>query len=248
VSFLKRWRRARLVQRPFPPAWEKFLPTIPLYPWLSPEEKRELKGHIQVFLSEKKFEGAAGFSVNERVRVTVAGNACLLLLHRESDYFPLMRTVVVYPTLYVARYTRPGPAGTLEEGVEVRAGESWPLGTVVLAWDAVASAGFGLGKRNVVIHEFAHQLDLEDGAMQGVPVLPPDLLELWSRIFFREYTKIASSLAPAPLAYGRGNPAEFFAVAVELFFSDPWSLQSYHPELYALLSRFFRWDTAALVL
>jgi len=248
VSFLKKWRRARLAQRPFPPAWEKFLPTIPLYPWLSPEEKRELKGHIQVFLSEKKFEGAAGFSVNDRVRVTVAGNACLLLLHRESDYFPLMRTVVVYPTLYVARYTRPGPAGTLEEGVEVRAGESWPLGTVVLAWDAVASAGFGLGKRNVVIHEFAHQLDLEDGAMQGVPPLPPDLLEDWSKVFFQEYTRVSSALASTPLAYSRGNPAEFFAVAVELFFSDPWSLRSYHPELYALLSRFFRWDTAALLL
>jgi len=248
VSFLKRWRRARLAQRPFPPAWEKFLPTIPLYPWLSPEEKRELKGHIQVFLSEKKLEGAAGFSVNERVRVTVAGNACLLLLHRESDYFPLMRTVVVYPTLYVARYTRPGPVGTVEEGVEVRAGESWPLGTVVLAWDAVESAGFGPGRRNVVIHEFAHQLDLEDGAMQGVPPLPPDLLEDWPKVFFQEYTRVSSALAPTPLAYGRGNPAELFAVAVELFFSDPWSLRSYHPELYALLSRFFRWDTAALVL
>ena len=247
MSFLKKWRRARLARRPFPKPWEPFLSGVPLYPWLSPEEKGELKGHIQVFLAEKRFEGAAGFSVDDRARVIVAGNACLLLLHREIDYFPLMRTVVVYPTLYVARYTRPGPAGTVEEGVEVRAGESWPLGTVVLAWDAVASAGFGPGKRNVVIHEFAHQLDLEDGAMQGVPPLPPHLWEDWRKVFFREYTRVSSALASTPLAYGRGNPAEFFAVAVELFFSDPWSLQSHHPELYALLSRFFRRDTAALV-
>lgn len=248
MSFLKRWRRGRLAQRPFPLAWEKFLFEIPLYPWLSAEEKRELKGHIQIFLAEKKFEGAAGFSVDDRVRVTVAGNACLLLLHRESDYFPLMRTVVVYPTLYVARYARPGPAGIVEEGMEVRAGESWPLGTVVLAWDAAASAGFGPGARNVVIHEFAHQLDLEDGAMQGVPVLPPDLLDLWPKIFFEEYARVSSSLGPMPLSHGQENPAEFFAAAVELFFSDPWSLRAHHPNLYALLSRFFRQDPAALVL
>jgi Mlc titration factor MtfA (ptsG expression regulator) len=248
VTLFRRQQRARLARRPFPSAWEPFLSGVPLYPWLSAEEKRELKGHIQIFLAEKKFEGAAGFSVDDRVRVTVAGNACLLLLHRETDYFPLMRTVVVYPTLYVARYTRPGPAGVVEEGMEVRAGESWPLGTVVLAWDAVESAGFGPGSRNVVIHEFAHQLDLEDGAMQGVPVLPPDLLDLWPKIFFGEYEKISSFPSTTPLSLGRENPAEFFAMAVELFFADPWSLRAYHPELYALLSRFFRRDPAALVL
>lgn len=229
MSFLRGWRRARLAQRPFPKPWEPLLSGIPLYPWLSAEEKRELKGHIQIFLAEKKFEGAAGFSVDDRVRVVVAGNACLLLLHRATDYFPLMRTVVVYPTLYVARYTRPGPAGTVEEGVEIRAGESWPLGTVVLAWDAVESAGFGPGSRNVVIHEFAHQLDLEDGAMQGVPVLPPDLGEVWAEVFFREYERAGGTL----------SPAEFFAVATELFFSDPWALSD---PLYGLLSRYFQQD------
>ncbi len=159
-----------------------------------------------------------------------------------------MRTVVVYPTLYVARYVRPGPAGVVEEGMEVRAGESWPLGTVVLAWDAVTQAGFSPGARNVVTHEFAHQLDLEDGGMQGVPVLPPELLESWPRIFFSEYSRVSSSLWPTPLALGRENPAEFFAVAVELFFADPWSLKAHHPELYALLSQYFRQDPLSLVL
>lgn len=227
MTFLRRWRRARLLRRPFPKDWEPFLSEVPIYPWLSAEEKHELKGHIQVFVAEKKFEGAAGFAVDDRVRIIVAGNACLLLLHRETDYFPLMRTVVVYPTLYVARYTRPGPAGTVEEGVELRAGESWPLGTVVLAWDAVESAGFGPGGQNVVVHEFSHQLDLEDGAMQGVPVLPPDLAEVWAEVFFREYAQARESL----------SPAEFFAVATELFFSDPWALSD---PLYALLSRYFQ--------
>ncbi|MEM3486015.1 MAG: zinc-dependent peptidase, partial [Candidatus Methanomethyliaceae archaeon] len=162
------------------------------------------------------------------------------------DYFPFLHTVVVYPTLYVARYVRSAPGGVVEEGVEVRAGESWPLGTVVLAWDAVAQAGFSRGARNVVVHEFAHQLDLEDGAMQGAPTLPPELIQPWEEIFFGEYRKICTAPIPTPLACVSGNPAEFFALAVEFFFADPWSLREHHPTLYALLSRYFRLDFAGI--
>lgn len=247
MSFLRGWRRRRLRARPFPRRWQPFLSGIPLLPFLAPSDQRELLGHIQVFLAEKRFEGAAGFTVDERVRLTVAGNACLLLLRRKTDYFPRMRTVVVYPTLYVARYRRPGPGGVVEEGMEVRAGESWPLGTVVLAWDAVLEAGFGPGARNVVVHEFAHQLDLEDGAMQGAPVLPAELREPWQNVVFGEYLRLRASPRPTPLAWGLESPAEFFAVATELFFADPWSLRAYHPELYGLLSRYFGWDPAELV-
>lgn len=230
MSFFR--RRVKLFQRPVPESWLSYLWEIPLWRFLPEADQRELCGHVQVFLAEKKFEAAAGFSLNERVRVMIAGNACLLLLHRKADYFPFMRTVVVYPTLYVARYTRPGPVGTVEEGVEVRAGESWPLGTVVLAWDAVAAAGFGPGQRNVVVHEFAHQLDLEDGAMQGIPVLPPELRSAWAEVFFSEHQA------------GIPSPAEFFAVSVELFFSDPWALS---PTVYALLSRYFCQDPLRFV-
>lgn len=241
MNFLRRRRRQRLRNRPFPRAWLSFLSGVPVFPFLPEQDQRELLGHIQVLLSEKRFEGAAGFQVDDGVRVVIAGNAALLLLHRDTDYFPFLRTVVVYPTLYVARYTRSGPAGIVEEGVEVRAGESWPLGTVVLAWDAVTHAGFGPGARNVVVHEFAHQLDLEDGAMQGVPVLPPELVQPWQEIFFAEYR--SSFSRQTPLAPSLENPAEFFASAAELFFSDPNTLAQYHPNLYALLSRYFRQDT-----
>lgn len=227
--------------QPPPPHWEPFLSGVPIFPFLPPQDQRELMGHIQVFLSEKRFEGAAGLVLDERMRVIIAGNACLLLLHRETDYFPFLRTTVVYPTLYVARYTRRGPGGVVEEGEEVRAGESWPLGTVVLAWDAVTQAGFGPGARNVVVHEFAHQLDLEDGAMQGVPVLPPELLEPWEKIFFGEYQQLAA------LPFAQQSPAEFFAIAVELFFADPGGLQARLPRLYALLSRYFRQNPLELL-
>ncbi len=242
---LRRWRRARLRRQPFPQEWLPYLRGVPLFPFLPPADQTELLGHIRGFLGEKRFEGAAGFSVNDAVRVIVAGNASLLLLHRETEYFPFLRTVVVYPTLYVARYRKPGPAGIVEEGVEVRAGESWPLGTVVLAWDAVLEAGFSPGARNVVVHEFAHQLDLEDGAMQGVPVLPPELRAPWRQVL-DEYRDLWAFPRPTPLALGLENPAEFFAVAVELFFADPWSLKLHHPELYRLLGRYFRLDPAAL--
>lgn len=241
----RRWRRRRLRSRPFPAKWQPFLHQIPVFPFLPPQDQRELLGHIQVFLAEKRFEGATGFSVNDAVRVIVAGNASLLLLHRETEYFPLMRTVVVYPTLYVARYRRPGPGGVVEEGVEVRAGESWPLGTVVLAWDAVLEAGFGPGARNVVVHEFAHQLDLEDGAVQGVPALSPELRGPW-QLLLEEFQNLRMFPRPAPLAAGLENPAEFFAVAVELFFADPWSLKAQHLGIYRLLSQFFQLDPAAL--
>ncbi|MGB9757136.1 MAG: zinc-dependent peptidase [Candidatus Bipolaricaulaceae bacterium] len=247
MSAFRRWRRSRLARRPFPPSWEPLLLRVPIYPWLPPQDQVELRQHIKIFLAEKKFEAAAGFEVDEGVQVVVAANACLLLLHRETDYFPFLRTVVVYPTLYVARYTRPGPAGVVEEGMEVRAGESWPLGTVVLAWDAVLGAGFGPGARNVVVHEFAHQLDLEDGAMQGSPVLPPELLKPWQEIFFAEYERLRASPWPTPLALGLANPAEFFALSVELFFSDPQSLKQHHPALYQLLSRYFHQDSLALL-
>ncbi len=245
MSPLRRWRRKSLHHRPFPAKWQPLLHRIPIFPFLPPPDQRELLGHIQVFLAEKRFEGAAGFSVDDAVRVIVAGNASLLLLHRKTEYFPLMRTVVVYPTLYVARYRRPGPGGIVEEGVEVRAGESWPLGTVVLAWDAVLEVGFSPGARNVVVHEFAHQLDLEDGAMQGVPVLPPELREPW-RQGLEEYRGLRAFPRPTPLALGLENPAEFLAVAMELFFADPWSLGVHHPGIYHLLSRYFRLDPAAL--
>lgn len=247
MSFWRGRRRRKIRSRPFPFRLRPYLLGIPVFPFLPSSDQDELLGHIQVFLAEKKFEGAGGFTVTDQVRVAIAGNASLLLLHRETDYFPFLRTVVVYPTLYVARYTRPGPAGVVEEGMEVRAGESWPLGTVVLAWDAVLGAGFGPGARNVVVHEFAHQLDLEDGAMQGSPVLPPEFLKPWQEIFFAEYERLRASPRPTPLALGLENPAEFFAVSVELFFADPESLRS-HPALYDLLSRYFRQDPLALLL
>lgn len=247
MNFLRDRRRKALKAKAFPEAWEPFLYDAPLFRFLSAEGRKELREHVQVFLAEKRFEGASGFNVTDRVKVTIAGNACLLLLHRKAEYFPFLRTIVVYPTLYVARYTRSGPGGIVEEGVEVRAGESWPLGTVVLAWDAVIKAGFGPGARNVVVHEFAHQLDLEDGAMQGVPVLPWELLPAWEEVFFGEYRRLRASPQPTPLASGLESPAEFFAVAVELFFSDPGSLFQHHPDLYGLLSRYFRQNPVELL-
>lgn len=245
---LKRRRRARLRAQPFPGEWLPFLTRVPLYPFLPPQDQRELEGDVLAFLGEKRFEGAGGFTITDEARVRIAGNACLLLLHRETDFFPTMRTVIVYPNLYRARFSRPGPVG-LEEGVEVRAGESWSLGAVVLAWEAVVEAGLGPGARNVVIHEFAHQLDLEDWAMEGAPALPRHLSPVWAQVFSQEYARLQGAQeADTVLAlHGALNPAEFFAVATECFFTDPEGLRLRHPRLYLALLEYFHQDPAALL-
>src|SRR4051812_43293760 len=121
---LKSWRRRRLRSRPLPPAWRDILERkLPYYKCLPPEDRRELEGHIQVFLAEKYFEGCAGLEMKDEIRVLIAAQACILLLHRDTDYYPGLRTVLVYPESYLARDRAIGPAGVVTEGQVWRRGE-----------------------------------------------------------------------------------------------------------------------------
>src|SRR5262245_63650413 len=140
---------------------------------LSGSDKAELLGHIQVFLAEKRFEGCGGFAITDEVRVTIAAQACLLLLHRRTDYFPNLLSILVYPLTYMAEEKRQVGEHLWEEGTVARLGETGRrMGSLVLAWGAVkhGSADPADGK-NVVLHEFAHQLDFENDAADGVPGL-----------------------------------------------------------------------------
>lgn len=235
--------------REFPPAWTGFLERNFLHHrLLPPGDLRELQGHILVFLREKKFFGGGGFTVTDEMRVTVAAYACLLLLHRDTDYFPRMRTVVIYPTEYLAPFREEDPIGVVVEGYQIRSGEAWQRGPVVLSWEAVLrDSRRARGCRHVVIHEFAHQLDYESGHADGTPAIAGIMpREEWARVMGAEYRRLrrAASLGrPALLdRYGTMGPAEFFAVAVEAFFMCPWELHRRHPELYGTLSSFFRQD------
>jgi len=249
-GFLKRRRRERVRARPFPPEWRAVLERrFPLYERLSPEDRRELEGHVQVFLEEKSFEGAGGLEIRDEIRVLVAAQACVLLLRRDTDYYPRMRSVVVYPAAYLAEH-RSAEGGVVTEGRQTRLGESWSSGAVVLSWSDVRAGARDLRDgHNVVFHEFAHQLDLEDGGVDGVPELEGgSAYRAWARVFAAEYLELRRNARAGRSSvlddYGATEPAEFFAVATEAFFEKPLALRRKHPELYAELAAFYRQDPA----
>jgi Mlc titration factor MtfA (ptsG expression regulator) len=254
----KKQRRAKLRAAPFPAQWSRLLQEhVLLYRRLPEEDRGELQGHIQVFLAEKSFEGCGGLRVTEEMKVCIAAQACLLLLHRETDYYPGLRSILIYPTTYSVETVRHLGAGIMAEGRDVRAGEAWESGAVVLAWDAVVGgAADPEDGYNVVLHEFAHLLDFEDGRTDGAPLLASeepwyrrkDRYQAWARVLGNEYKKLRASVEAGEQTaldeYGATNPAEFFAVATESFFERPREMREGLPELYEELKRFYRQDPA----
>jgi hypothetical protein len=254
----QRQRRNKLRSAPFPPEWRRVIETrCPFYHRLPEADRRELEGHIQVFLAEKKFEGCGGLELSDGIKVCIAAYACLLLLHRDTDYYPGLRTVLVYPSSYVVPTTRHVGSGVMEEGLQTRSGESWREGAVVVAWDVVCS---GMGNPesgdNLVLHEFAHQLDYEDGQADGAPLLACGESPMvqkrryadWSQVMRTEFECLREQVQrgePTLLrAYGATNPAEFFAVATECFFGKPRELRQRHPALYQQLQWYYQQDPA----
>ncbi len=253
-GFFKRRRRKRLRSAPFPPGWLEIIErNVRLYRHLPDADRDELRGLVQIFLAEKHFEGCGGLELTDEIKVTIAASACLLLLHRDTDIYPRLITILVYPSAYVAR-TR-NPIGVLAlEGQAIKLGESWSSGVVILSWDDVLAGASDIRDgRNVVLHEFAHQLDREDGWVDGAPPLEQrSPYVTWARVLGAEYERLqrASRLGRSTVLneYGAKNPAEFFAVATECFFEKPHVLRTRHPELYEELRSFYRQDPAQLQL
>jgi len=251
---IKAWRRRRLAGKPFPEEWRRALErSIPYVRLLTGEERKELERLVAIFLAEKTFEGAGGFEPDDESRVVIAGQACLLLLNRDADVYPRLDTVIVYPAAYVAPGRRRNPDGTVSEGPQVRFGESWKTGAVVLSWDDVrrGAEDFRDG-RNLVLHEFAHQIDSEDGPADGAPPLRGrSNTAVWARVLGREYRALLEDvrrLRPTVIdSYGATNPAEFFAVATETFFERAREMRERSPELYDQLRRFYHQDPAARI-
>jgi Mlc titration factor MtfA (ptsG expression regulator) len=250
VGLLKNRRRRTLRKEPVPDEWRCIVETnVKFFSRLSPPDQLELLGHVQVFLAEKRFEGCAGFTITDEVRVTIASQACLLLLHRQTNYFPRLITMLVYPSIYLAHDDRPVSQHIWKEGVTTRAGETGGrLGSMVLAWDAVkAGAADASDGRNVVFHEFAHQLDFEDYVTDGAPAMPTRAQEVsWAAVMRVEFASLrAADETGIPTlldGYGATNPAEFFAVATEAFFERPKAMRARHPKMYAEMQRFFQQD------
>src|SRR5713101_3745036 len=249
-EFLKQWRRRRLRSRPFPKKWLTLIQRhVVFFRRLSASDRAELLGHIQIFLAEKRFEGCGGFEITDEVRVTIAAQACLLLLHRRTDYFPGLLTILVYPLTYMVEERRQVGEHVWEEGTVSRLGETGRrMGSLVLAWGAVKhGAADPSDAKNVVLHEFAHQLDFENHAADGVPALATSEEQLaWSEVMRTEFASLrAADETGVPTLldiYGARNPAEFFAVSVEAFFERPRGLRARYPKLYEQLRNYFQQD------
>src|SRR5438105_580269 len=249
-GFLKERRRQKLRNRPIPNEWRAILKrNVPVFGRLPLEDQAELLGHIQIFLAEKNFEGCGGLELDEEIRVTIAAQACLLLLHRKTDYFPRLITVLVYPSNYTVEENRPIQEHIWEEGMSHRSGETArQLGSMVLAWDAVKfGAADPSDGQNLVLHEFAHQLDYENYLADGVPALSNRRDQLaWREVMRTEFASLrAAEQTGIPTlldTYGATNPPEFFAVSVEAFFERPIMFRARHPRLYSELQHYFRQD------
>ncbi|HET9418244.1 MAG TPA: M90 family metallopeptidase [Chthoniobacterales bacterium] len=247
LGFLKERRRNELKTKPFPSEWLDIIRRrVAFFARLSKADQAELLGHIQVFLAEKRFEGCAGFEIIDEIRVTIAAQACLLLLHRKTDYFPRLLTILVYTSTYLVDEQRHIEGPIWEEGKMSRLGETGrTMRSMVLAWDAVQSgADDPSDGQNIVLHEFAHQLDYENDAADGAPALATHEQQLsWREVMTTEFASLRAAddtgIPTLLNTYGATNPAEFFAVAVEAFFEQPAALRSTHPRLYKELRRYF---------
>ena len=254
------WRRQRLRRQPFPAAWRAVVrQRVPQVRRLPADLQLQLKRHMQVFLAEKHFVGCGGLVVTDEMRVTVAAQACLLLLNRPAGYFRGLREILIYPGAFVVDRVRADGSGVLQEQRGALAGESWAQGQVVLSWDdTLAGAAVADDGRNVVIHEFAHQLDQEKGHANGAPLLGERRrYARWSQVLGEAFAQLqrrvareaagaadTGGAAPAPLisAYGATDPAEFFAVVSEVFFEQPQQLAAEQPALYREFSGYYRID------
>jgi Mlc titration factor MtfA (ptsG expression regulator) len=211
---------------------------------------RELEGKTRVLLEEKSFEGCAGMDLTDEHRVTIAAYGALLLLHRETDYYPRLDSILVYPSAFHAPVRHPVGEVASIDLEEERIGESWSAGSLVVSWeDVLDDLADPDAAYSVLIHEFAHQLDEEESMGEGVPALVSGrAYRSWEEIFSREYQAHCDAVDRGARTlldeYGAESPAEFFAVASEAFFLLPLDLRMRHPDLYCQLASFYRQDPA----
>jgi MtfA peptidase len=248
-----RWRRRpTLPTDPIPDQWREIVSRrVPVAARLTDAERVKLLRLVQVFLKEKIIEGCDGLEVTEEMKVMIAAQACVLLLHLDAGVYPGLRTVLVYPGTYRPR--NPSWFKYNLGSTEPLLGESWRHGVVILSWESVASqAADSVDGRNVTLHEFAHQLDQQDGVADGTPALQtPSAVRHWAAVIARHYDDLVSAAASGRDTvldyYGATNKAEFFAVATETFFEQPIQLRQQQPELYDALREFYGQDPAQRV-
>jgi Mlc titration factor MtfA (ptsG expression regulator) len=248
--YLPRQRLARSLARPLPPAWGAVLESQFFYRRLPAALRGELRDKLKAFLHEKEFVGCDGLFVTDEMRVTIAAQACLLLLNRPTTGYSKLRWIYLFPGEFRSRIPERDENGVVYHPDATLAGVSWDNGRVVLAWDSVRR---GMARDddgyNVVLHEFAHQLDQEGGAADGAPLLyRREDYDAWSQALGATYEQLCTAVKAGKHTlidpYGATNPAEFFAVVTELFYERPAALRAEHPALYNAMVRYYRIDPA----
>jgi hypothetical protein len=257
LHWFRERRRKKLLRTPFPAAWDAFLShNVAHYRWLDDRERQDLRDLVRVFVAEKHWEGCGGLVLTDEVRVTIAAQACLLVLNLPHELYRNVSSILVYPSTVVTPKRRLGAFEVALEPVEGPLpilGQAQLRGPVILVWDAVKrTARHPESGHNVVYHEFAHKLDMLDGRADGTPPLHGRTeYQRWSRVCSQEYLALREQTKRGRHSlldtYGATNEAEFFAVATEQFFDQPGPLRSRHPELYGVLQAFYRQDPAARV-
>ncbi len=237
-------RRARLRALPFPPAWRRILRRrVPAVTRLPPDLQQRLKGHIQVFVAEKPFIGCAGQTISDDQRVTIAAQACLLLLGQPRPrYYPRLREVLVYPDAFVVNRVMAQAGGVVQAQRQALSGESWTQGRVILSWaDTLAGAADPADGRNVVVHEFAHQIDQDKGVADGRPWrVSRAQRQRWAQVMGEAFERLRQQPSALISNYGATEPAEFFAVLSELFFEQPQALAAEVPAVYRELALLYQ--------
>jgi Mlc titration factor MtfA (ptsG expression regulator) len=251
MGFVRRLLRPRVLRTSLVSdgIWSTLLGQHPILKGLSDDEERRLRELTTLFLHEKTFSAAEGIDLTDHLRAVIAVQASLPILGLDIDWYDNWRTVVVVPDVFTEEYTEPDEAGVVHEWEEDKSGLSWDEGPVVLSWEDIEDSGWGDGY-NVVIHEAAHRLDQTDGAINGCPALHRGMdPEEWRKVFSGSFAdlnrrKRSRKHRSKIDSYATESDSEFFAVASEYFFEKPRVLTSEYPEVYRLLSAFYRQDTA----
>jgi hypothetical protein len=246
----REWRRRRVLQRHTLPqaAWQATVAALPLLGGLSVKELERLRELVTLFLHEKQVVAAGDGQLGEALRLRIAAQACLPILHLGLDYYAGWVAVIVYPDEFVPEYEYTDEDGVVHHAREPMIGEAWERGPVILSAADAERSGEHDGV-NVVIHELAHKLDMLNGAMDGLPVLHPEMrVADWARTFTAAYEHFCARLDAGEEVeidpYAADSPAEFFAVMSEAFFEIPLVLRQAYPAVYCLLAAFYRQDPA----
>lgn len=246
----KGWYRRRILKNePIPDEiWRCTVARLRFLRGLGPDELERLRECATLFLHAKQISAAHGLVITDEMRVLIAAQACILILNLDLDYYDGWVEIIVYPGEFVRDYEYVDDDGIVHHASEPASGESWLGGPVVLSWEdaAVTEAGAGY---NVVIHEFAHKLDMLNGDANGFPPLHADMSrQAWSEAFSKAYTDFCRSVDENDVTeidpYAAENPAEFFAVMSEAFFDSPLSVDAHFPAVYEQLALFYRQDPA----